>query len=344
MSRRRSRRIVEARPVGALADGTEYYAPIGELVYDGDDRVVCPLCGRAMRIVGGTHLRVGHGWTIQQYREAFHLPEHVPTCSHDLSDRYRDHAVQRLDVVESFGHPPAPQRGPRRARSPRWRSLAELHPELVPELSPRNQEFDPTTVGAGSGVKPWWRCRECGHEWRASVSNRTVRGSGCPQCGVRRRAHLRARVEPERSLAVARPDLAAELDPDHNNGLDPLTLGAASTRKVWWRCRECGHAWEATVANRAGGTGCPACWARRRGTTFSVVPPERSLAGRAPQVARELHPTRNPPDLDPGSLGARSSRKLWWLCSTCGHEWQARVADRAAGNRCPMCARRSRRR
>lgn len=26
---------MKARPLGALADGTEYYAPIGELVYDG---------------------------------------------------------------------------------------------------------------------------------------------------------------------------------------------------------------------------------------------------------------------------------------------------------------------
>ena len=327
------------QPAGVLADGTEYYAPIGELVYDGDDHVLCHLCGRAMRMVGGTHLRVGHGWTLKEYRETFHLPEHVPTCSHELSDRYREHAVERLDVVDGFGHPPRPARGARPAVSRRWRSLAELHPEFVAELSPRNEDFDPTIVGAGSGLKPWWRCGECGHEWQASVSNRTVRGTGCPVCGVRRRADVRSRVEPDRSLAVARPDPAAQLDPDRNDGLDPLVVGVASMRKVWWRCGECGHGWEATVANRAGGTGCPACWERRRGAAFSVVPPERSLAQRAPEVARELHRTRNPPDLDATALGARSSRKLWWLCGTCGHEWQARVADRAAGTRCPECAR-----
>ena len=36
-------------------------------------------------------------------------------------------------------------------------------------------------------------------------------------------------------------------------------------RKVWWRCGQCDHSWETTVASRAGGTGCPACWNRRRG-------------------------------------------------------------------------------
>ena len=244
------RRTGEAQPVGALADGTEYYAPIGELVYDGEDRVVCHLCGRAMRMVGGTHLRVGHGWTLEQYREAFHLPSHAPTCSHDLSDGYRERAVERLDAEDRFGRPPKPRQGPKPARSPRWRSLAERHPDLVAELSPRNEDFDPATVGAGSRRRPWWRCGECGHEWQATVANRTLRGSGCPVCGVRSRAELRSRVEPERSLLVVRPDLAGELDPDRNEQVDLSTLAAASARKVWWRCAECGHTWEATVASR----------------------------------------------------------------------------------------------
>ena len=49
----------EAHPVGVLSDGTAYYAPLGELDYDGEDRVRCHLCGRFLRMVGGTHLRVG---------------------------------------------------------------------------------------------------------------------------------------------------------------------------------------------------------------------------------------------------------------------------------------------
>ena len=96
--------------MGSLADGTEYYAPIGELIHDGDGRVLCHLCGRSMRIIGGTHLRVTHGWTIRQYREAFHLPERAATCSRELSGRLRDSAISRLVVEERFGHPPPPSR------------------------------------------------------------------------------------------------------------------------------------------------------------------------------------------------------------------------------------------
>ena len=57
-------------PMGMLADGTLYYAPIGEVVVNGA-LVTCHLCGRSLRSVTA-HLRV-HGWTKQAYCEAFGL-------------------------------------------------------------------------------------------------------------------------------------------------------------------------------------------------------------------------------------------------------------------------------
>jgi hypothetical protein len=55
---------------GLLADGTPFYAPIGEVAADGP-LVRCHLCGRSLRSVTA-HLRV-HGWTKQAYCEAFGL-------------------------------------------------------------------------------------------------------------------------------------------------------------------------------------------------------------------------------------------------------------------------------
>src|SRR5450631_2374273 len=45
---------VEVAPVGVLEDGTVFYAPLGEVLHDGDDLVCCHLCGRWLRNVGGT--------------------------------------------------------------------------------------------------------------------------------------------------------------------------------------------------------------------------------------------------------------------------------------------------
>jgi lambda repressor-like predicted transcriptional regulator len=56
--------------LGVLADGTAFYAPIGEVIVDGS-RVTCHLCGRSLRSVAA-HL-AAHGWTKERYCQAFGL-------------------------------------------------------------------------------------------------------------------------------------------------------------------------------------------------------------------------------------------------------------------------------
>ena len=209
----------------------------------------------------------------------------------------------------------------RRAEVPLARSLAAIRPELVAELHPsRNGELDATRLGAASSRKVWWRCRD-GHEWAARVFSRS-RGSGCPVCRSRRHASRKV------SLAVKHPELVGELHPSRNGSLDPFELAAHSNFKVWWRCG-CGHEWAASVASRVTGSGCPECAKRRPPLT------ERSLAVLHPELAAELHPTRNV-DLDPRSLAAGSSWKVWWRCPH-GHEWEDVVWRRARGKGCLVC-------
>jgi putative zinc ribbon protein len=330
-------------PVGVLEDGTVYYAPISELVRDGDDHVRCHLCGRWMRMVGGAHLR-WHGWKLDEYRDVFQLRQGVATCSRATSAILRRYAKARVEQDDRFGFqtpPVAPVSGV--SRAPRWRSLARVRPSLLIELHPiRNGDLDPSALAASSHRKLWWRCPNCGHEWQAAIGNRVSAGAGCPACALERRVEIRRKVDAEQSIAIRRPDLAAELHPVRNDDLDPYCSGAASSRRVWWCCRTCGHEWRAVVANRASGTGCPECWNARRAATFSLVSPERSLADKAPQLVAELHPTRNQ-NLNPTTLGAHSSRKVWWRCLTCEHEWQALISSRTAGGGCPHCARRRQR-
>ena len=138
-----------------------------------------------------------------------------------------------------------------------------------------------------------------------------------------------------RSLAERRPDLAGELHPTRNGDLDPYQLGLGSTRRVWWQCGRCGYDWQASISHRASRGGrCRRC----TGSSWHV-PRERSLEILYPQLAAELHPIRND-DLDPYRLGAGSKRRVWWRCSSCGHEWRALVRGRSKeGYGCPRCAR-----
>ncbi len=126
-------------------------------------------------------------------------------------------------------------------------------------------------------------------------------------------------------VAELRPALVREWDLVRNQGLDPRRIGPRSTRKVWWRCRACGHHWQATPDARAKGYGCPRCGRARAGEATRArnlsVAPESSIAALRPDLAVEWHLTRNQ-RLDPWALGVGSNVVVWWRCTERGREWQ----------------------
>ncbi len=65
--------------------------------------------------------------------------------------------------------------------------------------------------------------------------------------------------------------------------------------------------------------------------------PGESFADLYPAAAKEWHPTKNG-HLAPSNLLPGSNAKVWWLCSTCGHEWKTQVNSRGRrGSGCRKC-------
>lgn len=60
-------------------------------------------------------------------------------------------------------------------------SLAAFYPWLAREWHPDRNILRPDQVTRASARKVVWRC-EAGHEWEAAVYQRTLSGSGCPEC------------------------------------------------------------------------------------------------------------------------------------------------------------------
>ena len=46
----------------------------------------------------------------------------------------------------------------------------------------KNYPLKPENVVPGSGIKMWWKCKNCGHEWRARIVDEVSRGYKCPNC------------------------------------------------------------------------------------------------------------------------------------------------------------------
>ena len=70
--------------------------------------------------------------------------------------------------------------------------------------------------------------------------------------------NLREYSEKESSLLFSKPEIAKEWNFDRNGNLKPQNITANSNKKIWWKCNQ-GHEWQAIIANRSKGRGCPVC-------------------------------------------------------------------------------------
>lgn len=200
--------------------------------------------------------------------------------------------------------------------------LVTTHPELAKQWHPiKNGDLLPTQVSAGSGKEVWWRC-EKGHEWQAEVASR-LNGTNCPYCSGR------YAIQGETDLATTHPELAKQWHSTKNGDLLPDQVKAGSNKEAWWQCEK-GHEWQARVAGRRQGNGCPYCSGRL------AIQGETDLATTYPELAKQWHLSKNG-DLLPTQIITGSGKKVWWQCEK-GHEWEASPNTRSKGSGCPHCA------
>jgi len=133
------------------------------------------------------------------------------------------------------------------------------------------------------------------------------------------------------------PDLMLEWHPSMNLPLDPATITASSSRKVWWICStDPSHVWDAIVANRTRGAACRYC----SSNSPKVPLPCNSLRSRFPATADEWHPSENG-DLTPELVSPGSNQMVTWRCSVDPtHIWRTTPNDRTGpkGSGCPHCS------
>ena len=75
----------------------------------------------------------------------------------------------------------------------RKNSLAALYPTLLEEWDyVKNTHITPHEITPGSAKEAYWICKNCGHEWKAIIRQRTSKnargfGSGCFKCSYKNR-------------------------------------------------------------------------------------------------------------------------------------------------------------
>lgn len=141
--------------------------------------------------------------------------------------------------------------------------------------------------------------------------------------------NLREHTEKESSLLFSNPEIAKEWNYKKNGKLSPEHFLAYSNKKVWWICSK-GHEWQASIADRTSGNGCPYC------SSNMLLRGYNDLQTLNPALANEWNYEKNN-DLTPLDVMPNSNEKVWWKCEK-GHEWEALIINRNRGRDCPICS------
>ena len=141
------------------------------------------------------------------------------------------------------------------------------------------------------------------------------------------------------SLASLYPDIAKEWHPIKNGSLSPENFSIHNGALIWWKCQKCGYEWKTSIASRTAGNGCNKCSSKIGGKKHvnTLLLRNGSLADKNPALCKEWNIAKNG-ELLPSMVTENSGKKVWWICSVCGGEWESIIANRNSGAGCPYCA------
>ncbi|MBQ9780025.1 MAG: zinc-ribbon domain-containing protein [Clostridia bacterium] len=181
----------------------------------------------------------------------------------------------------------------------------------------------PENTSYGSTKKIHWKCK-LGHEWEATVNNRTSQKSDCPICGNK------IILPGFNDLATLYPNIASKWHKGKNQDLSPSKVAPQSNKYAWWVCSH-GHEFQSKICSMVrDNINCPICENKQ------VLIGYNDLATTHPALAKEWNHLRNK-ELTPTQVTYGSHKKVWWVCPQ-NHEWQATVASRAFNKtNCPYC-------
>lgn len=187
-------------------------------------------------------------------------------------------------------------------------------------------------IGKSSRKKMIWKCSK-GHEWSASITQRTYQKTKCRKC--KRNLNRCKDTLSEWCLdngAYGRQLISEFQGLDEQGNQYKITeIAKSSNIRILWKCSD-EHEWYALVRDRVyGHNTCPICrsllkWCKDNGDFGNMLHEE--FTG--------LCDDGNTYNIN--ELGSKSPRRMMWKCNK-GHKWYTSIASRTSKyTKCPMCS------
>ena len=190
------------------------------------------------------------------------------------------------------------------------------------------------------------KCEYCGREFEASTSSQKYCSKDCSKQRWYRKKIEKIRVSCTTIKGKSLFDWCNEngergglilSEYSSKNEQSSKKIAAGSAKKVYWKCNTCGYEWVAKIESRTKlDQGCPSCAGKVLGTNNLYLWCMKN--GERGQRLLSEYSSKN--ELLPEEITPMSGKKVYWKCSTCGHEWEAVVCSRTLhGSNCSSCVR-----
>lgn len=208
------------------------------------------------------------------------------------------------------------------------------YPELLKEWDyEKNKGLLPEYFSVGSNKKVYWKCQKCKNSYTTTIFHK-IEGNGCPYCSGKK-------VSNTNNLKIKYPELSSYWDYSKND-IKPEDVYYNSRKKAWWICSKCGKSFQASICTRIRSKhyACFDCMHKIIGKSNQKKSLKNgSLFEKKPDLVEEWNYLKNT-DILPEDVSCGSGKLVWWKCSKCGNEWQAKVFNRVYGTGCPKCYKR----
>ena len=198
--------------------------------------------------------------------------------------------------------------------------------------------LDIYALSQGSQIDAFFKCKNCGNEWKSLVSHRIKKKKGkyvlvdCPEC-----SNKSFRTTP---YSVQYPKLAEMYMEDINPCPLDKIRGVKARRYTYynWKCASCNETFTATLSSIISSyahpsKGCPYCG-------HKIVKKSKSFGSIHPELLNEYSKDN---ELDIFEVLPGSTLNAKWECSVCGTKWDAAFFMRHRGiGKCPKCYRNGR--
>jgi hypothetical protein len=190
-------------------------------------------------------------------------------------------------------------------------------------------------VFLNSNTKFNFFCKVCNHIFVSAPIN--FRKSACPFCCIpSKRLCLEESCEFCYNKSLASVDFVDTWDPENDKTPRELLKGTSVKYKLICSKQKCGHTYEISIKKLVGGNGCPYCCNESR-KLCPVKDCEKCRLSSFDNHSKKIYwSSKN--EGKPKDYKMMSSKKFFFDCPKCGHEFDASLAHVTRDGRwCPYC-------